>query len=143
MPQLRGRGPTGIEWGEGSDTPAHSAMCLLLQRMNWPNMSKVLRWSNADLHHQVHLSQAASSPDTCRLSPLLRHSKAKIPQNQESEGGRRNTAPFLLFIFYWKFTNVLQTSVKHHIHFTGDGSQAKCSQQSLAEPTPKACHRPS
>lgn len=34
-------------------------------------------------------------------------------------------------------------SVKHHIHFTGHGSQAKCSEQSLAEPTPKACDRPS
>lgn len=34
-------------------------------------------------------------------------------------------------------------SVKHHIHFTGHGSQAKCSEQSLAEPTPKARDRPS
>jgi hypothetical protein len=48
-------------------------------------------------------------------------------------------AIFLLFKFYWKFTNVLQTLVKHHIHFTGHGSQAKCLGQSLAEPTPKAC----
>lgn len=34
-------------------------------------------------------------------------------------------------------------SVKHHIHFTGHGSQAKCSEQSLADPTPKARDRPS
>lgn len=34
-------------------------------------------------------------------------------------------------------------SVKHHIHFTGHGSQAKCSEQSLAEPTAKARDRPS
>lgn len=50
---------------------------------------------------------------------------------------RGNLATFLLFKFYWKFTNVLQTSVKHHIHFTGHRSQAKCWEQSLAERTPK------
>lgn len=49
----------------------------------------------------------------------------------------RRMATFLLFKFYWKFTNVLQTSVKHHIHFTGHRSQAKCWEQSLAERTPK------
>ena len=44
---------------------------------------------------------------------------------------------FFSFKFYWKFRNVLQTSVKHYIHFTGHTYQANCSWQSLAEPTPK------
>ena len=81
--------------------------------------------------------------DPRSLSLLLRCSKAKTSKTLESKGRLRRTASFLLFKFYWKFTNVLQTSVKHHIHFTGHGSQAKCSRQSLAEPTPKVHCRPS
>ena len=109
-------------------------------------MQIVPRLRNPDLNNQVHLSQQISPLLTCMCTfsiLLLRCSKAKTSKNLESKGRLRRMATFRLFKFYWKFTNVLQTSVKHHIHFTGHGSQAKCSQQSLAEPTPKVHCRPS
>lgn len=100
--------------------------------------SKRLKRTHSDAHSQAHLSQRISPRHVPFLPFLLRCSKAKGFKNLESEG---EMATFLLFKFYWKFTNVLQTSVKQHIHCTG--SQAKCSPQSLAEPAPKARCRPS